>query len=83
MIEILSSNLGVSNAQLNTISFEDNGERIYFVYNSELGYYDTISEDDIKGIYYKLLNYTKKFNKELSEDYEQIFIEHFNDVDDE
>lgn len=29
------------------ISFEDNGERIYFVYNSELGYYDKISEDDL------------------------------------
>lgn len=39
--------------------------------------------EDIKDIYYKLLNYTKGFNEELSKDYEEIFIEHFKDIDEE
>ena len=38
---------------------------------------------DIKEIYYKLLNYTKKIDKELSEDYEKFFIEQFKDIDEE
>lgn len=41
------------------------------------------TEEDIKGIYYKLLNYTKEFNKKLSEDYEEIFIENFKSIDEE
>jgi len=41
------------------------------------------AEEDIKGIYYKLLNYAKKIDKELSEDYEEIFIEQFKDIDEE
>ena len=38
---------------------------------------------DIKEIYYKILNYTKKIDKELSEDYEKFFIEQFKDIDEE
>lgn len=38
------------------------------------------SEEDIKYIYYKLLNYTKEFDKELAKDYEEIFIEHFTEL---
>lgn len=40
------------------------------------------SEEDIKDIYYKLLNYVKNFNPELSKDYELIFIEQFKDIED-
>lgn len=39
--------------------------------------------EDVKNIYYKLLNYTKKFNKELSKDYEDIFIKQFETLDEE
>ncbi len=41
------------------------------------------TEEEIKDIYYKLLNYTKEFNKKLSEDYEEIFIENFKSIDEE
>ena len=41
------------------------------------------TEEDIKEIYYKLLNYTKKIDKELSEDYEKFFINEFKDIDEE
>ena len=41
------------------------------------------TEEDIKEIYYKLLNYTKKIDKELSKDYEEIFINEFKDIDEE
>lgn len=41
------------------------------------------AEYDIKQIYYNLLNYVKKFNKELSEDYEKIFIEQFQELAEE
>ena len=41
------------------------------------------AEEDIKEIYYKLLNYTKKINKQLSIDYEEIFIDNFKIIDDE
>ncbi len=37
-----------------------------------------VDESDILYSYYKLINYTKKFNKELSNDYEKIFIDQFN-----
>ena len=40
------------------------------------------SLDDIKEIYYKLLKYTMTFNKELSNDYEEIFIDNFKELDD-
>ena len=40
------------------------------------------TEEDIKDAYYKLLNYVKKFNKELSKDYEEIFIEQFKEKND-
>jgi len=42
-----------------------------------------IEENDIKKIYYKLLNYSKAFNKELSDDYENFFIEKFSDDEEE
>lgn len=42
-----------------------------------------IAEEDIKEIYYKLLNYTKKIDDKLSEDYEKFFIEQFKDIDEE
>ena len=34
-----------------------------------------VDEDKLKEVYYKLLNYTKNFDEELSSDYEEIFIE--------
>ena len=34
-----------------------------------------IDENELKTIYYKLLNYTKSFNEELSKDYEEIYID--------
>ena len=40
-----------------------------------------IAEEDIKKTYYKLLDYTKKINKELSDDYEEIFIEQFRELE--
>ncbi len=42
-----------------------------------------VAEEDLKETYYKLVNYTKKFNKELSKDYEEFFIEQFKDIDDD
>ena len=41
------------------------------------------AEEDKKGIYYKLLNYAKKIDQELSKDYEEIFIKHFKDIDED
>ncbi len=38
-----------------------------------------IEEDELKETYYRLLKYCKKFNKKLSDDYEQFFIEKFDD----
>jgi len=42
-----------------------------------------VNEEDIKDIYYKFINYTKKFDKELAKDYEEIFIEHFTELYDD
>ena len=44
-----------------------------------------IGDNEIKSLFYKLNNYTKTFNKELSDDYENIFLEQFyqdNELDD-
>ena len=38
-----------------------------------------VAEEDLKGMYYKLLKYTGKIDRELSRDYEQFFIEKFAD----
>ena len=40
-----------------------------------------IDEKNLKRTYYKLLKYTKKFNKELADDYEKFFIEKFIEDD--
>ena len=40
-----------------------------------------LPKEDLESLYYRLLNYTKEFNKELSSDYEKIFIEHFSSLD--
>ena len=42
-----------------------------------------IEEDDIKEPYYKLINYAKKIDPELSKDYEKFFIEKFSEDDED
>ena len=37
-----------------------------------------IEEEDLKVIYFKLLNYSKKINEELSDDYKKFYFEKFN-----
>ena len=51
------------------ISFEDNGKRIYFIYNSELGYYDKISEDDLIKRFSNGLHIPHKYKYKTSFDY--------------
>jgi len=41
------------------------------------------SFEDLEDVYYKLLKYTRKFNRELSDDYEKIFIEEFMDAEED
>ena len=42
-----------------------------------------VNLDELKSIYYKLLNYTKTFNVELSTDYEEFFIEYLLEQEEE
>lgn len=41
-----------------------------------------IAEEKLKNLYYKLLNYTRKFNEELSIDYEEIYLDQKKEYED-
>ena len=40
-----------------------------------------VDEKELKRLYYKLLNYTKTFDEELSNDYEEIFLEQIVEIE--
>ena len=40
-----------------------------------------VDENELKRLYYKLLNYTKTFDEELSNDYEEIFLEQMVEIE--
>lgn len=82
--------------QINKREIEESSELVNDIIKYKYEDEDTISHvfdrilsigfaslEDVKDIYYKLLNYTQKFNKELSKDYEDIFIKQFETLDEE
>lgn len=40
-----------------------------------------VDENELKKTYYKLLNYTKTFDEELSNDYEEIYLEQMMELE--